>query len=252
MNINVKLIRVSLLIFGILLADKSQAEQTHIAVATNFSLPMKAIVKAFEEESGHSIRLIFGSSGKLFSQINNNAPFDVFLSADTTKPNVLIHTKIAVADSLFTYAIGALVLWGPRSNINTQLLLTSGHYKKLAIANPRLAPYGAASIEVLEQLGLSSMTTPKLVMGENIAQAYQFVSSGNAQIGFVAKSQLIENGLLPAGTWLVPDELHSAIHQNAVLLKRGQNNVAAISLLAFLRSETAKNIIHQHGYTTIE
>lgn len=234
-------------------SSTTQAEQTNIAVAANFTLPMKAIIEAFEKTSEHKVRLITGSSGKLFAQIQQQAPFDAFFSADATKPMALIEANTAIGDSEFTYAIGALVLWrsaAPTNNANILGELNGGHYRKLAIANPRVAPYGIAAMEVLTRLGLSAAATPKLVTGENIAQTYQFVASGNAQLGFIAQSQVMKNGQLPVGSWAVPTELHQPIRQNAVLLTHGQNNSATRALLAFMRTQAATDIIHAYGYST--
>lgn len=250
--------RLSFLLFGtlclvILASSKTLAEQTNIAVAANFALPMKAIIEAFEKTSEHKVRLITGSSGKLFAQIQNQAPFDAFFSADVTKPMALIEANTAIGDSEFTYAIGALVLWRsvtPKNNASILGDLKDGRYRKLAIANPRVAPYGIAAIEVLTRLGLSAAATPKLVTGENIAQTYQFVASGNAQLGFIAQSQVMKDGQLPMGSWAVPAELHQPIRQNAVLLTHGQNNSAARALLTFVRTQTATDIIHAYGYST--
>ena len=244
---------LSALLIITLTPTKTQAEQTNIAVAANFALPMKAIIEAFEKTSGHEVRLITGSSGKLFAQIQHQAPFDAFFSADAIKPAALIEANTAVAESEFTYAIGALVLWrseAPKNNANILGDLKNGDYRKLAIANPRVAPYGVAAMEVLTHLGLSAVATPKLVKGENIAQTYQFVASGNAQLGFIAQSQVIKNGQLPAGSWAVPAALHQPIRQHAVLLTRGQSNTAARALLTFMRTQAATDIIHRYGYST--
>lgn len=248
----------SLLIFSVLLVitlipAKTQAEQTNIAVAANFALPMKTIIEAFEKTHDHNVRLITGSSGKLFAQIQHQAPFDAFFSADTIKPIALMKTNAAISDTMFTYAIGTLVLWRPEASKNNANILgdlKNGYYQKLAIANPRVAPYGIAAMEVLTHLGLDAAATPKLVKGENIAQTYQFIASGNAQLGFIAQSQVIKNGQLPAGSWAVPKELHQPIRQNAILLTHGKNNAAAHALLVFMRTQAATDIIHSYGYST--
>ena len=221
--------------------------ETRVAVAANFTAPMKEIAAAFRKSSGHHINLSFGSSGKLLAQIQNGAPFDIFLSADTAKPAALLKAGQAVAGSDFTYAVGTLVLWSGGSD-DARAILDSGHYRKLAIANPRLAPYGAAALQTLEKLGLAGSAKPKLVSGENIAQTYQFVASGNADIGFVALSQIIKNGRAPAGAWVVPAKLHTPIRQDAVLLSRASTNEAAKALIKFLRSDAATAIIRHYGY----
>jgi len=225
----------------------AQAAQTRVAVAANFAAPMNEIAAAFEHASGHRALLSFGSSGKLFAQAVNGAPYEVFLSADAAKPDALIAQGAAVAASRFTYALGTLVLWAPGVP-DARALLRSGAYRKLAIANPRLAPYGAAALEVLAAEGVGDAAKSKLVTAENIAQAYQFVASGNAELGFVALSQVVDDGRAPADAWVVPAQLHTAITQDAVLLRRGEANAAATALLQFLRGATAQAIIARYGY----
>lgn len=219
--------------------------QTRVAVAANFTAPMMAITSLFEQSSGHQVSLAFGSSGQLFAQIQNGAPFDVFLSADTVKPIKLIHTGRAVPGSCFTYAVGRLALWSGR-NRNAKALLENNHYNRLAMANPRLAPYGEAARQTLKALGLQNAA--RIVTGENIAQTYQFVATGNADIGFVALSQILNHGRLPDGAWVVPTRLYTPIQQNAVLLVHGASNEAAKALIEFLHSESALKIIRRYGY----
>jgi molybdate transport system substrate-binding protein len=223
------------------------ADEARIAVAANFIAPMQQIAAAFERASGHRAKLSFGSSGKLYAQIVNGAPYDLFLSADSAKPRALVADGLAQADSLFTYAVGALVLWrGDGGDARAALL--AGDYDKLAIPNPQLAPYGAAAVQTLEKLGLAAKAGPHLVTGENIAQAHQYVSSGNAQLGFVALSQVAVEGRPPAGAWLVPADLHAPIKQDAVLLTRGAANPAARAMLEFLHGDQARAIIRGFGY----
>lgn len=239
----------------LLTAQTCMAANVHIAVASNFSAPVKQLAGEFETESGHTVILSFGSSGKFYAQILHGAPFDVFLSADQTKPTALEEQGMIVPASRFTYAIGALVLWSsqpdrvdPSGNI-----LASLNFNKIALANPRVAPYGAAAVEVLEVLNLRAATEAKWVKGENIAQTFQFVSSGNADLGFVALSQIItiEPATGAAGSaWKVPPEYHQPIRQDAVLLPKANNNNAAKAFMAFLRSPTAKAIIESYGYKT--
>lgn len=231
-----------LLIFASACAN---ADQARVAVAGNFARPMQSITAAFEQATGHTLQLSLGSSGKLYAQIHNGAPFDVMLSADTAKPEQLVRAGQAVANSQFTYAIGRLVLWQPLGQ-DAKALLESGNFSRLAIANPRLAPYGTAARETLDALHLPS--SGKLITGENIGQTYQFVASGNASLGFVALSQVIDAGHLPQGAWLVPSSLHAPIRQDAVLLQHGVSNKAAKALLEFLRGDTAITIIRQYGY----
>jgi molybdate transport system substrate-binding protein len=229
----------------------AQAEVVRVAVASNFSAPMKSIASEFEKDTGHRIELIFGSSGKLYAQIVNGAPFQVFLSADSSKPARLEKEGRALTGSRFTYAQGTLVLWSARPGLidDTDALLISGQFKRLAIANERLAPYGLAAREVLENIKVWAQVKDKLVMGENIAQTYQFVSTGNADVGFIALSQAIETGQLQSGSaWIVPPQLHAPIQQDAVLLDKGRDNPGAMALLDYLRSDKAVSLIRSHGY----
>lgn len=244
--------QLSLVMLGFLLIHTARAETVYVAVAANFSGTMKEIASQFEQDSGHKVILSSGSSGKFFAQIQHGAPFQVFLSADQEKPEALEKAGLSVADSRFTYATGALALWSPQSGFaNDDSRLKSQDFHKLALANPRLAPYGVAAVEVLEALNLRQATEPKWVMGENIAQTYQFVSSGNADLGFVALSQIMEKGKITKGSsWIIPAELYSPIRQDAVLLTRGKDSAGAKALLAYLRSDAAQVIIHEHGYTT--
>lgn len=224
------------------------AETLTLAVASNFANPMREIASAFEQETEHSVRLAFGSSGKLTAQILQGAPFQAFFSADQTKPQLLIERGVATPGSQFTYALGGLALWSTTPASDPRMILQSGNFDKLALANPRLAPYGAAAIEILERLNLKAATQDKWVQGENIAQTYQFVDSGNAAIGFVATSQIVENGELATGSaWIIPSSLHSPIRQDAVLLG-AQPGSAARQFMRFMQSSTAQNIINSYGY----
>lgn len=236
-------ITAALLLF--LCTLNAAAEQTVVAVAANFAQPMQVIAAEFEQHSGHAVKLSIGSSGKLYAQIQHGAPFHVFLSADAAKPEQLIALGKAVTGSQFTYAVGKLALWH-RDNGPAREVLESGDYRRLAIANPRLAPYGLAAVQSLQQLGIDA--GDRLVTGENISQAYRFVASGNADLGFVALSQIITGGKIPDGAWLVPASLHAPIRQDAVLLERGQSSAVAHALLKFLQSDTAVAIIRQYGY----
>ena len=197
--------------------------------------------------------MAFGSSGKFFAQIKQNAPFDVFLSADQEKPNALKKDRLIVAGSQFTYALGALVLWSPKPGLVDEQgrVLERGGYHKLALANPKLAPYGKAAVEVLTKVGLLERTRPHWVLGENISQAYQFVASGNVDLGFLAVSQVMADGKIAKGSyWKIPAELYQPIRQDAVLLQRGKDNLAARELLAFLKSEQVLSIARKYGYQT--
>jgi molybdate transport system substrate-binding protein len=228
-----------------------RAETIQVAVASNFAAPMKAIAREFEKSTGHRVQMMFGSSGKLYAQIVHGAPFQVFLSADSSKPERLEQEGHALAGTRFTYARGALVLWSARADYvdNSELLLKNGNFRRLAIANDRLAPYGMAAREVLEKIDAWPQVKGRLVTGENIAQTYQFVASGNADIGFIAQSQAMSEGRLKSGSaWLVPQTLHAPILQDAVLLEKGRDHAAATALLDYLRSDAARALIRQHGY----
>lgn len=235
-----------------LLVSVAQADTVTVAVAANFTAPMKEIASQFEAGTSHTVRMSFASSGKFFAQIKNGAPFEVFLSADAAKPLALEKQGLAVAGSRFTYAQGALILWSPNAAYITKdgpALLKTAPFRHLAIANPKLAPYGLAATETLQHLGLLDKLTAKLVRGENIAQTYQFVESGNAELGFVALSQVMKAGKLSRGSgWQVPTTLHSPIRQDAVLLKHGEHNAAAKALLDYLKSADAAKIIQAYGY----
>jgi molybdate transport system substrate-binding protein len=227
------------------------AGQVEVAVAANFTVPMQIIASAFERDTGHKALLAFGSTGKLYAQIRNGAPFQVFLSADDQTPAKLEQEGLAVSGTRFTYAVGRLALWSAKSGMvdDKGEVLNKGVYAHLAIANPKLAPYGTAAIEVLRQLGLFKSLQPKFVLGENISQTWQFVASGNADLGFVALSQVLKDGQLRGGSaWIVPGNLHAPIRQDAVLLVKGRNNAAAKALLAYLKSDKAKAIIRNFGY----
>jgi len=238
------------LLAGFTLAS-AHAASVSVAVAANFTAPMQAIAQAFQQDTGHSTQLAFGSSGNFYAQIRNGAPFQVFLSADDAKPIKLEQAGLAVAGSRFTYAFGSLVLWSSRPGFVDARgeVLRHGKFNKLSIANPKLAPYGQAAVEVLTKLGLFTTLSKKFVQGENIAQAYQFVMSGNAELGFVALSQVMQHGKLSSGSgWIVPDNLHSPIRQDAVLLLPGKGDPAATALLQYLKSAKAQAIIKAYGY----
>ncbi|QTD53858.1 molybdate ABC transporter substrate-binding protein [Sulfidibacter corallicola] len=230
------------------------AGEIKVAVASNFTAPMKEIAAAFERSSGHRVTLSFGSSGKFFAQIKHGAPFQVFFSADRAKPEALEKAGLVVPESRFTYAVGALALWSVRPGYvdDDSARLKKGDFRKLALANPKLAPYGMAAVEVLQNLKLKEATQAKWVYGENISQTYQFVGSGNAELGFVAVSQIMDKGRIAKGfAWIVPGELHDPIRQDAVLLKRGAHSDAARALLHFVRGEKAAQILQSYGYKTL-
>ena len=229
----------------------SKAEELMVAVASNFSQPMQQIVRVFEQTHQHKVVLVFGSSGKIFAQIINGAPFDVFFSADQAKPQALIERDLAISVSRFTYALGVLALWSadPQKIANNSDVLVQGKFNKLALANPKLAPYGLAATDVLSNMQLTDATQLRWVQGENIAQTYQFVASHNADIGFVALAQIMQNGALSHGSaWIIPASLYNPIKQDAVILQRAKNNSAAKDLMDFMSSPSATSIIQSFGY----
>ena len=244
-----------LLVFTLshLLLNPTYADEVHVAVASNFAAAIKDLASRFEQQTQHQVTLSFSSSGKIFAQIQHGAPFHLFLSADQTKPQALENSGLIVPGSRFTYALGSLVLWSaqPDKVGNDSRILHTDDFNKLALANPKLAPYGAAAVEVLDSLQLTAATQHTWVMGENIAQTYQFVASGNAELGFVALSQVIDvdTQTISSG-WQVPAELHQPLRQDAVLLKRGQNHVGAQAFWTYLKSEEAQTIIRSYGYFT--
>jgi molybdate transport system substrate-binding protein len=234
-------------------ATMACADQAQIAVAANFAAPMKAIIAAFEEDTGHEVKASYGSTGKLYAQIKNGAPFEALLAADQKRPILLEEEGVAVPGLRFTYAIGSLVLWSADADLveDGTALLKAGDFNKLSVANPKLAPYGEASMQTMEALGVKEALEPKLVMGENIAQTYQFVDTGNADVGFVALSQLMEGGEITKGSgWIVPGDLHEPIRQDAVILQNGKDNAAVTQLIAYLKGDKARAIIRDFGYET--
>ena len=242
----------TLLLAALLVSANADAGEVQVAVAANFTAPMQRIATEFEKDSGHKAALMSGATGKFYAQISHGAPFEVFLSADDETPARLEKDGLAVAGSRFTYATGRLVLWSAREGYvdDKGEVLKKGDFRHLAIANPRTAPYGTAALQVLDKLGLQPALAPRFVQGENIAQTQQFVATGNAELGFVALSQVWKDGrFVAAGSqWLVPATLHAPLRQDAVLLRRGQGNAAAEALLAYLRSDAARRIIRAYGY----
>lgn len=223
-----------------------------VAVAANFTAPMQKIAALFEQDTGHKAVLAFGSTGRFYAQIRNGAPFEVLLAADDETPARLEQEALAVPGSRFTYAVGRLVLWSKRAGLvdgQGQVLRRRDAFDRIAVADPKLAPYGAAAIEVMGKLGVLDALRPKIVQGESIAQTHQFVATQNAALGFVAMSQVYADGRLGEGSaWIVPADLHAPLRQDAVLLKKGQGNAAATALLAFLKGDKAKALIRGHGY----
>jgi molybdate transport system substrate-binding protein len=239
------------LVFGGLHVS-AQAGEVLVAVASNFSAPMQKIAQAFAQETGHKALLSFGSSGNLYAQISNGAPYQVLLAADEATPRKLEAEGLGVAGSRFTYATGGLVLWSKQPGLvdSTGEVLRSGKFERIAMANPKLAPYGGAAVQTLTQLGLLQTLQSKVVQGENISQTYQFVASENAQLGFVAMSQIMVEGRVAQGSaWVVPAHLHSPIRQDAIVLSKGRESAAAAAFMRFLRGEQARAVIRSFGYT---
>lgn len=233
------------------LSASAFAAEVRVAVAANFTAPMKQIAESFERDTGHKTVLAFGSTGSLYAQIRNGAPFDLLLSADATTPEKLESEGLALSGSRFTYAVGKLVLWSARADAVDARgeVLRNGAIERLAVANPKLAPYGAAAMQTLERLGVAEALKPKFVQGENIAQTYQFVASGNATMGFVALSQVFRDGRIAEGSgWIVPADMHDPIRQDAVHLARAKDNPAAAELMRYLRGDAARRIVERFGY----
>lgn len=226
----------------------ARAAETRIAVAANFAEPAQEIAARFEATTGHRAVLSFGSSGQFFAQIANGAPFDVFLSADAERPIKVEADGLSVRGSRFTYATGRLVLWSRTPGLvdGGGAILARGGFDKLALADPKTAPYGLAAVETLRRLGLSDRLSPRLVTGTSITQAYQFTDTGAAELGFVALSQVV--GHDRGSRWIVPATHHSPIAQQAVLLKRGADNAAARAFMVFLKGPEARAIIRRYGY----
>ena len=242
------------------LFSSAKAATVTVAVAANFAAPMQKIAAQFQQQTGHQVAISTGATGKFFAQINNGAPFDVLLSADQTTPTRLIEQQKAVAGSQFTYAMGQLVLWSKEANLvdDQGAVLTRQNFAHLAIAAPNQAPYGAAAMQVLKALKLDVTLQKKIVQGESIGQTYAFIATGNAELGFVALSQLIDEEAPPkrnnapsiksGSAWIVPTTLYAPIKQDAVLLEHGRNNVAAVALLNYLKTPPALQIMARFGY----
>jgi molybdate transport system substrate-binding protein len=228
-----------------------QAGEVRVAVAANVTAPMQKIAVAFAQDTGHSAVLSFGSTGKFYAQIRNGAPFQILLAADDATPARLEKEGLALAGTRFTYATGRLVLWSRQPGLvdGAGNVLRSGAFGHIAIADPKLAPYGTAAMETINTLGLLATLQPRMVQGESIAQAYQYVASGNAELGFVALSQVMQDGKIAEGSaWVVPVDLHAPLRQDAIVLATGTGNAAAMALVAYLKSDKARAILHACGY----
>lgn len=236
----------------LLALPSAHAGEVAVAVAANFTAPMQKIAQLFEQDTGHKATLSFGATGKFYAQIANGAPFGILLAADDTTPEKIGKQGLGDAGTRFTYAIGQLVLWSKQAgyvDADGQVLRKSD-WRHIAIANPKLAPYGLAAMETLGKLNLTEQVKERVVQGENIGQTYQFAASGNAELGFVALSQVMEGGKLREGSaWVVPANMHEPIRQDAIVLKPGQDNAAAAALMQYLRGDKARAVIKSYGYS---
>lgn len=243
--------RLASLIAILTVMGTAHAGEVQVAVAANFAGPMEKLAEQFQRDTGHKAVVATGATGKFYAQIRNGAPFEVLLAADDDTPARLETEGHVAAGSRFTYAVGRLVLWSARGGVVDAggNVLKTGSYKHLAIANPKTAPYGAAAVATLRKLGLYESVQPRIVQGENIAQAWQFASTGNAELGFVAQAQVWRDGKFTSGSgWIVPASMHAPIRQDAALLAKGAGNPAARALLRYLRTDKAKALIRSFGY----
>lgn len=231
--------------------NSAWADEVQVAVAANFTAPIQAIAKDFEKDTGHTLVAAYGATGQFYAQIKNGAPFEVFLAADDSTPKKLEEEQQIVPGSRFTYATGTLALWSAKPGYvdDKGEVLKNNQFQHLSIANPKAAPYGLAATQVLDRLKLTEATKAKIVEGQNITQAYQFVSTGNAELGFVALSQIYKDGKVASGSaWIVPANLHEPILQDAVILNKGKDNPAAKALVDYLKGPKAAAVIKSYGY----
>jgi molybdate transport system substrate-binding protein len=228
----------------------ASAEQVLVAVAANFAPPFREVALEFEKATGHNVKVAAGSTGNFYAQIKNGAPFDVFFSADVERPKLLEEEGLGIKDSRVTYAVGRLALWSlTPSLLKGADTLHSPHFKHLAIANPKTAPYGAAALQTMQKLGVWDKLRPRIVTGENLGQTMGFIESGNAELGFVALSQVLDPKLKGKGArWDVPTDLHEPIKQDMILLTKGKDNPAARALMEFMGGPQAKTVIERYGY----
>lgn len=229
----------------------ARADVVQVAVAANFTAPARALAEVFARTTGHEAKLSFGATGAFYTQIKNGAPFDVLLAADDERPARLEKEGDTVPGSRFTYATGQLVLWSAKPGLvdDEGAVLKHGQFGKIAIANPKNAPYGAAAVEAMEKLGLAATLQPKLVTGESIGQTFNFIATGNAELGFVALAQVLEGGKLKSGSmWVVPAQYHAPIIQDAVILNRAASNPAAKAWMELLKTPQSKALIRSYGY----
>jgi molybdate transport system substrate-binding protein len=242
---------LSVLLCATLAHAAAHAAEAQVAVAANFAEPIKAIAAVLHQTTGHKLKISTGASGAFYTQIKNGAPFDVFLSADDERPAMLEKDGLAQPGTRLTYATGKLVLWSAKDGrVDGQgKVLQAPNLGKVAFANPKTAPYGTAAMQVVERLGVKDTVTPRLVQGESIGQTFNFVKTGNADVGFVALSQVLVAGKLKEGSmWVIPRTLYDPIRQDAVLLKRGADNAAAKALMQLLQSPDIQDLIRRYGY----
>ena len=235
---------LSSLLAGLLATTAAYADSVSVAVAANFTKVAEDLADLFKAETGHDLVLSFGATGQLYTQISQGAPFEVFLAADDERPAKAVAGGFGVDGTVFTYAIGTLALYSTSLTVGDGEAVLKGPFEKLAIADPEAAPYGRAAVEALKAMGIYGMVEPRLVTGENISQTLQFIESGNAELGFVAASQVVGKD----NVWLVPAGFYEPIRQDAVLLKTGENNPAATAFVDFLRSDKAVAVIEAAGY----
>jgi molybdate transport system substrate-binding protein len=250
--VKVRLFRFVLSIIAAASASAAFAGEVQVAVAANFTAPVQAIAADFEKDTGNKVVASFGATGQFYAQIKNGAPFEVFLAADDTTPAKLETEGMTVPGSRFTYATGALALWSAKEgyvDANGDVLKKNA-YNHLAIANPKTAPYGLAATQALDKLGLTQAVASKIVEGQNISQAQQFIATGNAELGFVALSQIYKDGKITSGSaWVVPASLHEPIKQDAVILNKGKDNPVAKQFSDYLKGPKAAAVIKSYGYT---
>ena len=239
---------IGILMCLLVLSAQVQAETLRVAVASNFAATLELIKQRFEKQNPHAIVIIKGSTGKLYAQIKHGAPYDVFMAADVARPRLLEQDDMIADNSRFTYAIGQLVLWSTKQPDNILEVLKTGKYKKLAIANPKIAPYGKASIEVMQYLNVYQQSKPKLVYGENVAQAMHFIQSGSAELGFVPLS-LVKP--LTTSYWIAVDNAHHKLEQQLVILKSSSVLSLATSFVDFIKRDDIKALIKAQGYDTL-
>jgi molybdate transport system substrate-binding protein len=240
-----------LLTAALLISTQAMADEVQVAVAANFTAPMKLIAIDFEKDTGHKVVASYGGTGKFYAQIRNGAPFEVLLAADDETPAKLAKEGAAVAASQFTYAKGKLVLWSAKSAVVDAKgeVLKKGGFDHIALANAKLAPYGVAAVEAMQTLGVHDTLAPKFVTAENIGQTYQFVKSGNALLGFVALSQVMKDGAITEGSaWVLPANLYQPIKQDAIVLDKGKGKPATAALLKYLQGDKARAVIKSYGY----